>query len=341
MSFDSDLVALFETIAPQIGATLTVEPTYRRAGRLRFANGAVLFFRKNHLNINPASNARMTADKAYLSSFLHQMGFGVLAETTFAARDLRRSGTAAARMAETLAFAETVGWPVIVKPNSKSQGRSVQLVGDPTSLRQAVLGILQTDTVCIVQQYCAMPEYRLVVLNGSLIQAYRRTPLSVTGDGSTAVGALVSRRVAAIAGRRQEAGDAILDNARRVMAAKGIAEHQIIPAGVHVVVSDTANLSAGGEAVDVSGLLHPDWARLAVKLARQCGLLLCGVDMFIDDIGAPAGAYRVIELNSSPGLDDYLLEHDAQRKRVEDLYRSVLQVAAAAGSAVVTRPGVD
>ena len=90
MSYDSDLISLFEEIAPAVGATFEVEPGFRRAGKLQFGNGAVLFCRKNHLNVNRAGNARMTADKSFLSSFLTNMGFRVLPEVTISRRDVKQ-----------------------------------------------------------------------------------------------------------------------------------------------------------------------------------------------------------------------------------------------------------
>jgi D-alanine-D-alanine ligase-like ATP-grasp enzyme len=333
MSYDSDLVALFKDIAPTIGATIKTEPTYQRTGMLQFHNGAVLFFRDNHLNINVASNARMAADKSFLSFFLAGMGFRVLPEVTVSRYDLDRGVIRPSKLEQVLQFAALNGWRTIVKPNAMSQGQGVRLVADRGQLLGAISDILAIDRVCIVQKYCTMPEYRLVVLEGSLLQAYRREPMTVTGDGSSTIAELVRRKIEALANTRNENGvPELFAAATRTMAANGRATTEIAFAGEEIVIAETGNLAAGAEAIDVMQLLHPKWSALAVDLTRRCGLLLCGVDIFIDDIRDGNSDYRVIELNSAPGLDDYLLRGKAQRMRVLSLYRKVLETAAVAMS---------
>jgi glutathione synthase/RimK-type ligase-like ATP-grasp enzyme len=330
MSLDSDLVALFTEIAPQVGARLTVEPTYRRGGILEFGNGAVLFFRANSVNVNVAGNVRMARDKSFLSSFLAGMGFRVLPEIAVARDEVRRGAIAAGKRAQVLAFAEQNGWRVIVKPNGLSQGRGVRLITDRELLIGTIADTLKLDRVCIVQQPCAMPEYRLVVLQGVLLQAYQRRPLRVRGDGTSTLAELASRARAALAHRRGEASPPqFLATTARMLAANGRALTDVPAAAEEIVVADIANLAAGGEAVDVMQVVHPRWVALAADLARRCGLMLCGVDLFVADIGDGGSDYRVIELNGAPGLDDFVLEGDAQRQRVAALYRTVLQTAAA------------
>jgi glutathione synthase/RimK-type ligase-like ATP-grasp enzyme len=337
MSHDSDLVGLFQEIAPTIGAKLTIEPSYRSSGMLEFRNGSVLFFRNNHLNINVTGNVRMVADKAFLSTFLAGLGFAVLPETTVSRHDIDRGVIAPARLEQVLQFAAKNGWRTVVKPNSLSQGRGVRVTLDREQLLGAVSDTLAIDRVCIVQQYCAMPEYRLVVLKGSVLQAYRRQPMTVTGDGSSTISELVKRKTAALSTDRGEDGDpGAWSTATRILASSGRLMSQAAAAGENIVVADIANLSAGGEAVDVINSLHPRWTALAIELTRKCGLLLCGIDIFIDDITDGDSNYRVIELNSAPGLDDYLLQGDAQRQRVLALYQDVLEAAATAIFAAAT-----
>jgi D-alanine-D-alanine ligase-like ATP-grasp enzyme len=336
MSYDSDLVALFEDIAPAIGATVKTEPKYRRAGMLQFHNGAVLFFRNNHLNINVASNARMAADKSFLSFFLAGMGFRVLPEVTVSRYDLDQGVIGPLKLEQILQFAAVNGWRTIVKPNALSQGRGVRLAADRQQLLGAISDTLAIDRVCIVQQYCRMPEYRLVVLEGTLLQAYRRKPMTVAGDGSSAIAELVRRKIEALAKcRSEDSVPELFATAARVVAASGRRMADIARAGEEIVIAETGNLAAGAEAIDVMQLLHPKWTALAVDLTRRCGLLLCGVDIFIGDIGDGDSDYRVIELNSAPGLDDYLLQGKAQSVRVSALYRKVLETAAAALSATI------
>ena len=102
---------------------------------------------------------------------------------------------------------------------------------------------------------------------------------------------------------------------------------QSVPAkGQRVYLLDNANLSTGGDSVDVTENVHPAFKRLAVKLTRDMGLRLCGVDLMIQgDISQKPTIYWVLEINSAPGLDHYAKIGRAQEKVVENLYLQVLK----------------
>ena len=51
-----------------------------------------------------------------------------------------------------------------------------------------------------------------------------------------------------------------------------------------MLLRDNSNLSTGGTATDVTDLVHPDNASLAVQAARTIGLDVAGVDMVCKDI---------------------------------------------------------
>ena len=333
MSYDSDLVALFKELAPAMGATLRIEPSYQRSGMLEFSNGSVLFFRSNHVNINIAGNARMARDKSFLSHFLAGMGFCTLPEITVSRYDLNQGVIAPSKLGDIIQFAAQNGWRTIVKPNAKTQGRGVRFTADRQQLLEAVSNALTIDGVCIVQQYCAMPEYRLVVLNGKVIQAYARKPMTITGDGSSTVKALLQQKADATSRDRNEDTSAeLFSMAERVLKSAGRQMDDIAHFGEQIVVAEIANLSAGGVATCAMQSLHPRWQELAVGLARRCGLLLCGIDIFIHDVSDGCSDYRVIEVNSAPGLDDYLFRGEAQKARVLAFYREVLETAASTKS---------
>src|SRR3712207_8469340 len=58
-------------------------------------------------------------------------------------------------------------------------------------------------------------------------------------------------------------------------------------AGRVVWLRDNANLSTGGTSRDVTDLMHPDVARLCVRVAAMVGLDIAGIDLRLPDIAAP------------------------------------------------------
>jgi D-alanine-D-alanine ligase-like ATP-grasp enzyme len=102
---------------------------------------------------------------------------------------------------------------------------------------------------------------------------------------------------------------------------------RIVPEkGRRVYLLDNANLSTGGDSVDVTDKIHPGFRKLAIKLTRDMGLRLCGVDLMIEgDITQKPDVYWILEINAAPGLDHYAKIGRAQEKIVEDLYLEVLK----------------
>ena len=72
--------------------------------------------------------------------------------------------------------------------------------------------------------------------------------------------------------------------------------------------------------------MHKEFKKIAVKLTKDMGLRLCGVDLIVEGtIEEKPKKYFVIEINSAPGLDHYASTGREQEKIVEDLYLEVLK----------------
>ena len=96
--------------------------------------------------------------------------------------------------------------------------------------------------------------------------------------------------------------------------------------GARIYLLDNANLSSGGDALDVTRPIHTEFKKLAIKLTKDMGLRLCGVDLMVaGDIRKPPKKYWVLEVNAAPGLDHYVKQGRAQQKIVENLYLKVLK----------------
>jgi len=75
--------------------------------------------------------------------------------------------------------------------------------------------------------------------------------------------------------------------------------------GQRVYLLDNANLSSGGDAVDVTETIHPGFKKIAVRLTRDMGLRICGVDLMVDgNITGKPSTYWILEVNAAPGSGD-------------------------------------
>ncbi len=224
-------------------------------------------------------------------------------------------------------YAKEIGFPVFVKPNSRSQGIAVAQVHTKREFYRAMRLVFEHDRVGLVQQPVSGRDYRLVVLDKRIISAYERIPLSIVGDGRSSIKQLLRRKqkqfVASSWDTRLDLTDPRLG---RKLARQGLNLHSIPANGEMIYLLDNANLSTGGDSVDVTDLVHPSFRRLAINLTRDMGLRLCGVDLMIDgDISQKPGTYWVLEINSAPGLDHYVKTGPKQERIVEDLYLEVLK----------------
>lgn len=65
---------------------------------------------------------------------------------------------------------------------------------------------------------------------------------------------------------------------------------------------------------------------MSIQLARKFNLRLCGIDIIAANISNFEEGYYILEINSSPGLDNYLYEKKQQKKYVEALYSEIFDV---------------
>ena len=320
---------ILSRVAGRIGARVELEPEFGFAGRILFASGRTHVFRSNNLNINRAGAVAVCEDKGYTSFFLRTAGFRVPRELNFFADRLARNLPAGSRRSieDACRFAESIGYPVIVKPNRGSLGDLVAAASNAAELGAVAQAILAKYSVGLVQEYVAGNDYRIVVLGGEIISAYQRVHLFVVGDGLSTIDQLLEQKRAKLptVGRPNSEispQDFRIDG---VLRRAGLTRQSVLPAGTRQRLLDNANLSTGGDAIDITPDLHPSVANLAIRASACIGVHLCGVDVMCADATQPSPDYVIIELNGAPGLDNYASLGAAQQERVDQLYEKVLR----------------
>lgn len=317
---------LLKKLGREIGATVLMEPEWGIVGQITFKDGRKSYFRYNTVDLNPVGASDIAKDKDYAAFFMKKMGYRVPVGAAFASPDWAkvigsRKGVAAAR-----AYAKKIGFPLIVKPNSGSQGFGVTMVHNEAQLLRALKFVHKGDKIALVQKPVSGRDYRVVVLDGKVISAYERIPLHVIGDGRTSIRGLLKRKQQRFIDDARDTW--IKSNDPRIatkLKTQRLHLSSIPPAGTKIFLLDNANLSTGGDAVDVTNVIHKDFAALAVRLTNDMGLRLCGVDIICPDITKPAQSYCILEINAGPGLDHYVKSGDAQKRVVESMYRQVLK----------------
>ncbi len=324
-------VEIFSRLAKERGARLYVEPLYGYAGFIERPDGSRHFFKGTNFDLNGAGAAALAKDKDYASRFLSDAGLPV-PKSLLVHSARRRAAMAlknpavAARLPgneAAMVFADTVGWPVFVKPNEGSEGEGVAKVGSESALREHLDALFQLNDRVLVQQAVDGADHRVIVFDGEVLAAFRRSPLSVKGNGRHSIRHLAQ---AAIDGFQANGkGARISSSDRRIvdfLAASGRSLDDIPHEGEVVALLANANLSTGGSAVDVSATIGEDACQMAVAAARALGLRFAGVDLLLDD--APGGDAFVLEVNAGPGLSYFHRLGPEEAATVEVIYARVM-----------------
>lgn len=318
--------SLLEELAEELGLDMVVEPTYGYAAQVTLPTGERRYCRGTVFDLNGAGAAEVASDKDWASFFLARLGYPVPVGAAFFAEEWAREIASDRTPDAAWEYAVSLGLPVFVKPNSGSQGQGVSRAFNYESFARGVVEACRYDRVFLVQAPARGADFRIVVLDGDVMSAYERRPLTVRGDGRSTLLQLLRVkqerfRTSGRAVKLQADDQRITDT----LGAQALDLGSVVVAGREVVLVPVANLSTGGDATDLTETLHPEWARLVASISRDMNLRLVGIDVVSEQpLSDPPSEYTLIEVNAAPGLNNYAADASVQRERVRALYRRVL-----------------
>lgn len=320
---------VLRSVTPKIGARVVFEPEWRVVGCIIYRSGRRRYFRNSTLDINRMGASEIARDKGYAKYFLRLLGYPVVRGKVFYSKGWCKAIGSKKNIDRAYEYARRLGFPVFVKPNSRSRGVAVDKVSTRAEFYRAMRYALTKDDVAVVEEAIASAsDYRIVVLDQKVISAYERIPLNVIGDGRSTIKALLKKKQEHFnkIGRDTQIDlrdRRLLRNLRRLR----LKLDSVLEKDRRIFLLDNANLSAGGESTDVTRIIHSDFRKLAIDLTRGMGLRLCGVDLLIKggSIAESAKKFYVLEINSAPGLDHYATIGAEQKRIVENLYLKVIR----------------
>ncbi len=324
------LTNLIKKLAPKVGARVVIEPEWGIAAQIIYNNGVVRSLRMYSLDLNHIASADIAKDKDYAKFFMSKRGYPTAAGRTFFKDSWAGAINSNRKIGAAVKYAKASGYPLIVKPNSSSQGVGVCLVHNEKDLRRGLAQIWKDDRVAIIEQYLPGKDYRVVVLDGEIISAYERIALSVTGDGKHSILALLKQKQKKFIKDNRDTKINFADvRMRQKLQKQGYTWQSILPKGRKIFLLDNANLSTGGDSLDVTSTMHAGFKKIAANLTRDMGLRIAGVDIMVQKgditLDPRKTKYYVIEINAAPGLDHYVTTGAKQKRIVEAMYLKVLR----------------
>ncbi len=224
---------------------------------------------------------------------------------------------------DAVAAAERVGYPVVVKPFNANHGRGITIhITTADEVRAAFRVAREHSRSVIVESYITGEDHRMLVIDGRLIAVAKRVPGHVVGDGVNTIENLVEkvnedpRRGI---GHEKVLTRLVFDHqAETMLARKGYTPATVPEAGEQVFLRSTGNLSTGGTAADLTDLVHPDNAEMAVRAVKAIGLDVGGVDFLTTDV---TESYKevggaICEVNAAPGFRMHMAPSEGRPRDV-------------------------
>ncbi len=223
-------------------------------------------------------------------------------------------------------IAQSLGYPVFIKPNEGTQGFGVQKICGEAELNTHLSKALQSNDRMLVQEAVSGRDYRVIVLDRTILAIIERRPLSIIGNGASTIAELLAGKIKTL--KTRSGGYKVENHDPRIL--KSIQEagydlKTVLHDGVVLQLLSNANLSTGGEAVDVTDLASQRFKNLAVEATRVCGLRYSGVDILCGDLSKIDTPANVLELNAGPGLTNFWQASPNHHHRVRAIYRGVLE----------------
>lgn len=321
------VLPVLEEIAKERNVTIIPDEEEGNFSIFTFNNGKRFIAKDYPFNINYAGSISLCTNKSACAYFLDIMGFHVPKQKYFV-----KKSHAEVTLTELKKFfdnpLELLGFdfPMIIKPNGLSQGVGVYKISNKEEGIICAKKIMSLkEKLFLLQEYCSGHDFRIVVLGDKVIQAYERVPFQIIGNGYDTIETLLQQKVASfkLAGRDKSVDSSDSRIAKNI-ARQGYTLQSVLAAGVACRLQDIANLSLGGTTADKTADISSYYQKLAVKIAQSLNLKLCGIDIIAQDITNPDNKdYTILEINSAPGLDNYVYEGQQQDDYVKQLYSMV------------------
>ncbi|MDQ1465763.1 MAG: hypothetical protein QOH10_178 [Actinomycetota bacterium] len=211
-----------------------------------------------------------------------------------------------------LAFGLLAGGPCVVKPASGTAGGLGVTCGvhNADALVRACVRASRSGKRVLVERQALGDEYRLLFLDGRLLDVIRRVPPRVEGDGHSTIGELILNENRL---RRESVGqhglphihvdlDCVLTLERQDLSLSSVPK-----VGQLVVVKSAANENGPADNETVTDVA-PALVNAATRAATVSGLRLAGVELVKTDAGCV-----ILEVNGTPGLHYHYQVADRDR----------------------------
>ncbi|MCK5726935.1 MAG: hypothetical protein KAH22_08945 [Thiotrichaceae bacterium] len=230
-----------------------------------------------------------------------------------------------------LAYQQQRNKKLVVKPKGGSGGQGVTVnIETAEQLVKAIKNAALIDSELLIEDHIEGASFRLLYLHGQFIDAVRRDPPLLIGNGKDSIKQLIqqeniqrlqSELVTALSPLK------ITEECRLSLARQQFKLSDVMPQGRAFEVMKVVNWNAAPQNHIVREQVHPEIIAMGQNAVQQLRVELAGVDIMAQDISSPLDQNNGVinEINTTPGLHhhDLVAERD-QRIQVGALLLETL-----------------
>jgi cyanophycin synthetase len=254
--------------------------------------------RQNETPLDDYVTLRVANNKRLTYRLLAEAGLPIPDHAAFALANMRPA----------IDFLDAHRCDCVVKPANDTGGGIGVVTGVRAHRRlanAAAAAAVYGDDMLIEEQIPG-DNYRLLYLDGRLLDAVVRGAPSVVGDGRSTIGELVARANSERIARGPSACQSLVDpnmEMKHTLAAQRLTLNSRPAAGTVIKLKTVVNDNCGAENATATGRLCQSVIDDGARAAAAIGVRLAGIDVITTDPSVPLAESRgvVLEVNPSPG----------------------------------------
>lgn len=261
--------------------------------------------------LNTALASALAKDKAFSYLIFKEAGIKVPLGNYFFEEEKKNA----------MVFAEKMGYPVFVKPNSKEGGLLCQRVYSKKELARKIREIFKIDRAVMIQKPVEGREYRILILDNKTLLAYEKTPPFVVGDGKSSIGKLISkknRELKKTARKEIRVNDAVREKLKNLK----MDLRRVLPPGKKIFLRDSANLFSGGQIIgEIDNLKGEKIKEIIKKISQIFDIRFFALDLIAKNIKNPK-EWVILEINSDPAFSGY---YQYNPQKTIEIYKKIIR----------------
>jgi cyanophycin synthetase len=211
-------------------------------------------------------------------------------------------------IAKAVEFLDSCPGPCVVKPACGTGGGLGVTTGirSPWALARAAWSAARHGGTVLIEEQATGDNYRLLYLDGRLLDTVLRHPPSVVGNGRSTVAQLVDQANAERVRQGFGLAHVLLGvdmDMRHALAEQGLTLRAVPQQGRRVIVKTATNENSSRDNVSATAQVCKAVVAAGAKAAAATGIRLAGVDIITRDPTVPLeeSGGLILEVNSPPG----------------------------------------